>query len=41
MDTETEEWVKKNGKEFFDMPKRDDETFEEYKKRLSGFINRD
>jgi presenilin-like A22 family membrane protease len=40
LDAETEEWITKNCPELFGMPKRDNETFEEYKKRLSEYIKK-
>lgn len=40
LEKESDEWIVKKGKELFGLPKRNDETFEEYKKRLSEFINK-
>ncbi len=40
LDSRGRAWIANNGPELFGMPKRDNETFEEYKKRLSEYIKK-
>ncbi len=40
LDSRGRAWIANNGPELFGMPKRDNESFEEYKKRLSEYIKK-